>query len=314
MLNIDTRFLDQVDADQYWFVTHILKRANKNNACFPSNKTLCSDTGWNIKKLQKVKSELIDKGLLIVKTRDGDKNRQGSNWYIINTELIGVFVPGKDMDVLLQDTPKTDTLKSLRVPRKRAAPGTPKADNEVLTSNEVLNSLSEESDSQKPVFNANTSNSKESREEVQEKLFDEEENTRGTAPHNESRPKSIEIKSKKGKVTLPEYKPFVDTFAEKYPGILDFPKDGAKINSLILKVRKKCEENNVPPNVDNVVEMWKIFVDNLIHTWCHMKDLSTIESKFNATFEEMKAGGGMRQQGRKPTPSQVFGKYRNHQF
>lgn len=133
MINIDTRLLDDVTIDQLGLLCHIVKRADGNLSCYPSNKTLCADTGWNIKKLQKVKTELMEKGLLIVKPRIGKEEKQGSNWYAIRTDLMGIYVPAKNISVQMQATPKTDTL-----PEKGVTPHTPKTDNEVLTNSEVL--------------------------------------------------------------------------------------------------------------------------------------------------------------------------------
>lgn len=128
MLNIDTRILDDLTSDQYWLLSHILKRIDADLTCFPSNKKLCEDTRWEIKKLQKIKAELIGNGFLIVKPRKkGDA--QTSNEYKVQTDLISVYVPAKKITAILEvDTPPslfTDT------------PPSPERDNKVLT-HEVL--------------------------------------------------------------------------------------------------------------------------------------------------------------------------------
>lgn len=135
MLNIDTRILDDVTADQYWLLSHILKRADADLACYPSNKTLCTDTGWEIKKLQKIKAELIEKGLLVVRPRK-NKDAQTSNEYKIQTDLIGIYVPAKRIHLSLEaDTPPTLFSDTPPAPKT----GNKELTNEVLT-NEVYHS------------------------------------------------------------------------------------------------------------------------------------------------------------------------------
>lgn len=91
MINIDTRLLAKVDQDDLWLLTHIAKRINEQRECWPSNVTLCKETGWGIEKLQRVKKSLVDKKLMKVFPR---KNQAGqtSNQYLVITRFIGVYV------------------------------------------------------------------------------------------------------------------------------------------------------------------------------------------------------------------------------
>lgn len=92
MINIDTRLFELIkDESQMWLLMHIAKRINKNRFCFPKNSTLAKDCGWGDNKLQKVKKQLKDLGILKVEARKID-GRQRANNYIVNTDLIGVYI------------------------------------------------------------------------------------------------------------------------------------------------------------------------------------------------------------------------------
>lgn len=92
MLNIDTRLLAQVDESELWLLMQLAKRINKENLCWPSNRTLCSETGWHIEKLQRIKKQLMEKNLLSVLIRKHPEGGQGANAYQVNSAYIGVFV------------------------------------------------------------------------------------------------------------------------------------------------------------------------------------------------------------------------------
>lgn len=103
MLNIDTRLFSKVDCSEMWMLMHLSKRVGvKERTCWPSNKTLCKDTGWHIEKVQKVKKALIDKGLIEVIMRP-----EQSNIYKIKTRLIGIYMGIEDFEFM--DTGNSDT-------------------------------------------------------------------------------------------------------------------------------------------------------------------------------------------------------------
>lgn len=94
MINIDTRLLSQIDENEFWLLCHLAKRISvKGKICWPSNKTLCKDTGWHIEKLQNVKKKLIKDGWIEVTTRP-DK----TNLYRINTQKISVYINVEDAE------------------------------------------------------------------------------------------------------------------------------------------------------------------------------------------------------------------------
>jgi hypothetical protein len=99
-------------------------------SAFPKNDTLCKSTGWEIKKLQKVKKRCIEKGFLQAQSRRVN-GMQVSNLYTVKTDMLSVFVNLKDKG----DTPAPKT--DMRLPQN----GTPRlpqnGTTEVLT-NEVL--------------------------------------------------------------------------------------------------------------------------------------------------------------------------------
>lgn len=80
----------------------------------------------------------------------------------------------------------------------------------------------------------------------------------------------------------PEFKQFIDLWCIKYPSMLTMPKDGAKVKSIIRQVRELVKSKQLDTSAENVVEFWRIFVDNLHRTWGHGKDLSTIDSKLKS--------------------------------
>jgi hypothetical protein len=209
MINIDSRLFDTVTADQLWLLCQIIKRADANLACYPSNKTLCVDTGWNIKKLQRVKSELIECGLLVVKARATGTEKQTSNWYVVQTEFIAVYVPAKNLSVLIQDTPKKDTLSE-----KRTAPPTPKTDNEVLTNSEVL-IPSTKVDVPKSAFEKAIEETAERSQEPPQ-VEPGTNNTSGAPGGKTERPKRVDDKAKN-----PEFKEFIAIWHATYPLLLD---------------------------------------------------------------------------------------------
>jgi len=89
---------------------------------------------------------------------------------------------------------------------------------------------------------------------------------------------------------FPEYTRFIDAFNAKYPHMLTFPRDGAKVKSLIKQCRQQLTARGKDPTPEHVVAFWEIFVGNLGKTWGHGKDLSTIDSKFNSLVFEIEHG------------------------
>ena len=107
MINIDTRLLPQVTPDQLFLLCHIVNFMNENRMCFPSNKKLIEQSGFSDSKILRVKNELVTRKIISVKQRFRADGSQTSNLYKITTELIGVFVTGKNMSNL-DTSPFTD--------------------------------------------------------------------------------------------------------------------------------------------------------------------------------------------------------------
>ena len=112
MINLDDRIFDEVqDENQMWLLLHIAKRINKDMYCFPTNYTLSKDCGWGMNKVQKVKKQLKDLGLIDVSKRMV-QGRQRANNYTVNTDHIGIYVPLKRIKGSLNEgNPKEGTLK-----------------------------------------------------------------------------------------------------------------------------------------------------------------------------------------------------------
>lgn len=100
MINIDTRLLPQVTPDQLFLLCHIVNFMNENRMCFPSNKKLIEQSGFSESKILRVKNELVTRKIISVKQRFRPDGSQTSNLYKITSELIGVFVTGKNMSNL----------------------------------------------------------------------------------------------------------------------------------------------------------------------------------------------------------------------
>ena len=107
MINIDTRILPQVTPDQLYLLCHIVNFMNENKMCFPSNKKLIEQSGFSESKILRVKNDLVTRNIISVKKRFRPDGSQTSNLYRIETDLIGVFVTGKNMSNL-EPHPFTD--------------------------------------------------------------------------------------------------------------------------------------------------------------------------------------------------------------
>ena len=135
MINIDTRLFDLItDESQMWLLMHIAKRINKNRACFPKNSTLAQDCKWGENKLQKVKKQLKDLGILKVEARKIE-GRQRANNYIVSTNLIGIYV---SLDKI-KGTPNEGTPIKGNLNEGGLNEGTLKQGNISITHNQVLN-------------------------------------------------------------------------------------------------------------------------------------------------------------------------------
>lgn len=91
MLNINEKLLDELDADQYYLISKLARYGKKS--C-PRNEVLCKATKWGIKRIQRVKKELIALGVLEVSTRwkkSEGKAVRDSNQYRITSKLISKY-------------------------------------------------------------------------------------------------------------------------------------------------------------------------------------------------------------------------------
>lgn len=100
MINIDTRILLKVNPDQLYLLCHIVNFMNENKMCFPSNKKLIEHSGFSESKILRVKNDLVTRNIISVKKRFRPDGSQTSNFYRIETDLIGIFVTGKNMSNL----------------------------------------------------------------------------------------------------------------------------------------------------------------------------------------------------------------------
>jgi hypothetical protein len=94
-------------------------------------------------------------------------------------------------------------------------------------------------------------------------------------------------KEKKPKDQFPEYHDFIRTWTEKYPTILQFPRDGGIIKKLITATREQLALRKIIPTTEKNIEFWGIFVGNLHRTWAGGKVLSTIYTHYAALIYEL---------------------------
>lgn len=115
MINLDSRLLNELDANELYLLLNLTNRINGDRFCFPGNKLLCGELKWSINRLQSTKKRLAEKGIIKVEPRYKDNSpSQTSNFYRLLTPLTGNYTP-----TLKQD--RGGTLKS-------GMGGTPKSD------------------------------------------------------------------------------------------------------------------------------------------------------------------------------------------
>ncbi|HEY0741812.1 MAG TPA: hypothetical protein VGD40_10125 [Chryseosolibacter sp.] len=119
MINIDTRLLEKLDANELYLLCRITNRIGANKESWPSNDLLLKECGWHIEKLLKVKNGLESKGILKVTRKPGRANR-----YSLATNLIGNYVNGKSEGVENSDATDTEN------------PSTPAPENPAATTTE----------------------------------------------------------------------------------------------------------------------------------------------------------------------------------
>jgi hypothetical protein len=139
MINIDSRLLSALDANEMYLLLNLTNRINGDRFCFPGNKTLCGELKWSREKLQQVKKRLTEKGVIEIERRFKDNSPgQTSNIYRIITPQVGNYTPGGkngmgEVGKLAGGVPEIIPGGGGNI----GTPGVGKPGNEVLT-NEVL--------------------------------------------------------------------------------------------------------------------------------------------------------------------------------
>lgn len=267
MINIDTRLLPQVDSAELWLLVHIVKRIDMKRTCWPSNKTLCDDTGWQIDKLQRVKNSLVKKRLLVVEPRF-----KSSNVYRVKTSYLKVFVDVEKVEFEeIQPTGKGSTIPDEGHPQNTVEGGGQNPVTEVL-SNEVL---------------VNTSSPKGEGE-----LFD------GYTPKTEE-------KALRPEKTV--YIRCVKAWMEARPGYQFGAIDGRKMKSIIKKIdgtlkavwkdrgrvaweNPKYEQDHIDNSQVGSFEALIQRLPEVSNGFYASADLSVIDSKYNTIVHELQAG------------------------
>lgn len=253
MINIDTRILKTIDENEFWLLTHLVKYLGKSSSVWPSNKTLCKDTGWHIEKLQRVKKALLDKHILSIEVRFN-----ASNLYRFHTKYVAIYngIDGASLEEHLDGSAgKTDIPKSTG---KTDSLSTGKTDNEVLT-NEVLTNIS-------------------SGEDFPKELFFE----------GSTKDKSVKKKKKEDSAL---FKLCVDHWLKIVHPMWTFKAvDGKALKSLIEQMREYSKKKN---EIDPSDEKLFVFFQHLclaLPTFYKNQTLMVINSKFDSIIDEIRTG------------------------
>lgn len=261
MINIDDRLLENVDQSELFLLCHIVKRLNRGMFCFPANKTLLKDTGWALQKLQQVKRRLVEMGYLSIETRFSKEDRQTTNIYKVKTSLIGAYVGGDRLSTPPENQVRSDENSGTTdSPENQAT--------EVLTREEVLSSVSNDTDTQIAIEDL------------------------GVPPEEERK------KNKQKKEVDPCYQEFVRLWTEQYPLLGFNALAGSKIKSLIKSTREILSmrtEGILRPSVIKEEDVNGLFGYILAFVkrenhWIHGKDIAVFESKYRSIITEIKSG------------------------
>ena len=113
MINVNEKLLDILTDSQYFLLCKMVKYGKQS--C-PKNEVLCKATKWGLKKVLKVKKELVNEGVLKIETRwkiVNDKKVRDSNKYIITTSLIAKYRPIKQTgDISLSELVQSELSQS----------------------------------------------------------------------------------------------------------------------------------------------------------------------------------------------------------
>jgi hypothetical protein len=94
MINIDSRLLGDVDANEFLLLAYLTSKVNEDRVCWYGNKAICRDLKWSMVRLQTTKRRLIEKGLLEVEKRFKENSpAQTSNYYKVLTPLTSNYTP-----------------------------------------------------------------------------------------------------------------------------------------------------------------------------------------------------------------------------
>lgn len=131
MLNIDSRLLTKVNADELYLLAMITDRVNAEGKAWPGNNLLLQNTNWGIEKLQKVKKSLYEKGIIKVNIRKSGK-RQTSNSYQLQTNLISKYSGSGKTDIGFSGGVGKSGIPPM--PENQISPGSGKSGREIYRS------------------------------------------------------------------------------------------------------------------------------------------------------------------------------------
>ncbi|UZS00281.1 hypothetical protein [Chondrinema litorale] len=138
MINIDDRLYDLVDNDEFWVLNMLARRINKDRKCFPSRRSLETQTKLSRERLAKALTGLKAKNL-ITWWQENKKGNFGKTIYKITTPFISVYVPANQYEIEIdRDTDYRNTGMRNTQNREPDNRNTQNRITEVLSNKEVL--------------------------------------------------------------------------------------------------------------------------------------------------------------------------------
>ena len=137
MINLHTDILDKLNEKELYLLMQIARHVGKSGLAWPSVTRLVKLTGWSKVTVKKYRDDLIKKGYLQKIDRVDKMGRSMSALYRLKTNLIGIYLGGKDIPNGEGSKIDPRGSESDDLGGQKLTPGGSEIDPEVL-SNEVL--------------------------------------------------------------------------------------------------------------------------------------------------------------------------------
>lgn len=131
MINTDSRFLTEwvpkLGSDVALLLIHLTGYIDKNRTCYPSQKRICDELGFNIKKLGKCIKKLTEAGLLKIRQKREKNGQWNRNEYTIQSKYLSNYANNVIPITDIRDQQETVSQKrpSNKSPKQAPSEGTP---------------------------------------------------------------------------------------------------------------------------------------------------------------------------------------------